>query len=261
MPRFGEAVEVVAHKTTHQDGGIDEINVQDLTGELADEQKSGWAKVSNKPTTFDPSVHKTSHQNEGADEVSVQDLSGELADEQKSAWAKVSGKPTTFDPSAHKTSHQNEGADEVSVEGLSGELADEQKSAWAKISGIPTIYPPIDYEYAESLAISQTTSTTYQEKVSLVFTPSASAHYLVIVNAVIQCSSTAGQTYGYFQIDDAETHLVNTRDTRGRWGFICVLIIELDATEHTLKLSYKTLSSSHTASIHYATITAIRLTL
>lgn len=86
-----------AHKTSHQDGGTDEINVAALSGELADEQKSAWAKVSGKPGTFPPSAHKASHQDAGDDELTVAGLSGELADNQP--------------PKAHATSHKTGGSD------------------------------------------------------------------------------------------------------------------------------------------------------
>jgi hypothetical protein len=87
-----------AHKTSHQDGGSDEISVEGLAGELTAEQKSAWTKVSGKPSTFAPEAHKTSHQDGGSDEISVEGLTGELTAEQKSAWTKVSGKPSTFAP-------------------------------------------------------------------------------------------------------------------------------------------------------------------
>ena len=87
---------LVKHAANHQDGGADEISIAALSGEAADEQKSAWAKVSGKPTTFAPAAHKTTHQDGGADEISIAALSGEAADEQKSAWDKVSGKPTTL---------------------------------------------------------------------------------------------------------------------------------------------------------------------
>ena len=103
------------HKEQHQDGGADEISIAALSGEAADEQKSAWAKVSGKPTTFTPAEHATSHQDGGADEISIAALSGEAADEQKSAWAKVSGKPTTFTPAAHKANHEPGGSDEIST--------------------------------------------------------------------------------------------------------------------------------------------------
>ena len=101
-----------AHKTSHQDGGTDEISVAALSGQLADAQPSTWALVSGKPTTFTPEAHKISHQDGGTDEISVPGLSGLLADAQT--------------PLAHKTSHQDGGLDEISVAGLSGLLADDQ---------------------------------------------------------------------------------------------------------------------------------------
>ena len=108
------------HRLSHQDGGGDEINVDGLAGDLADEQDSAWARVSGKPATFTPSAHKASHQDGGGDEISVEGLAGDLADEQDSAWTRVSGKPTTFSPSAHKASHQDGGADEIDATGLVG---------------------------------------------------------------------------------------------------------------------------------------------
>jgi hypothetical protein len=59
------------HKTTHQDGGSDEISVEGLAGDLADPQESTWTRVSGKPTTFPPEVHHTTHESGGSDIVSV----------------------------------------------------------------------------------------------------------------------------------------------------------------------------------------------
>ena len=81
MPKLGYTL---PHKTTHQDGGTDEL---DLTG-------------------MAPGAHKASHQDAGADEISVLGLAGLLADSQT--------------PLAHKTSHQDGGADELTVAGLAG---------------------------------------------------------------------------------------------------------------------------------------------
>ena len=88
-----------AHKTTHENGGGDEISIAGLSGEAADPQT--------------PKSHASTHANGGADEINVGGLSGLLADGQT--------------PLAHKSSHQNGGTDEISVAGLSGELADGQK--------------------------------------------------------------------------------------------------------------------------------------
>lgn len=110
-PDYDKSATPTAHKTTHQDGGTDEISVQGLSGLLADGQT--------------PLAHKASHQ-DGTDEISVAALSGQLADAQPSTWTLVAGKPTTFAPEAHKTNHQDGGTDEISVQGLSGLLADDQ---------------------------------------------------------------------------------------------------------------------------------------
>jgi len=89
---------IKGHKTQHENGGVDEISVAGLSGQLADGQT--------------PLSHKTSHQDGGTDELNVTGLAGQLAD----------GQPTI----SHKTNHQNGGTDEISVAGLSGQLADGQ---------------------------------------------------------------------------------------------------------------------------------------
>lgn len=76
-----------AHKTSHENGGTDEISVAGLSGTLADPQT--------------PTSHKTSHENGGADEISVAGLSGTLADPQT--------------PTSHASSHQHGGSDEVAT--------------------------------------------------------------------------------------------------------------------------------------------------
>lgn len=57
-----------AHASSHENGGLDEIDVTGLSGLLADPQT--------------PLGHATSHQNGGGDEISVAGLSGVLADPQ-----------------------------------------------------------------------------------------------------------------------------------------------------------------------------------
>jgi hypothetical protein len=57
--RLSDAREPTAHHLTHEDGGTDEVSVSGLSGELVDEQKSAWAKVSGKPTEFDAGSIKT----------------------------------------------------------------------------------------------------------------------------------------------------------------------------------------------------------
>lgn len=104
---LNENLETPEHATTHENGGTDEINVDGLSGTLADPQT--------------PDAHKSTHENTGSDEISVAGLSGELADPQP--------------PKTHASTHQNTGSDEINVAGLSGTLADEQKVTVRKNTG------------------------------------------------------------------------------------------------------------------------------
>jgi hypothetical protein len=126
-----------AHASTHEFGGGDVINVDQLSGrllgsqfvEVQDEGAGGanahtinfaGAGVSSSVATDVatvtisgvPVAHASSHQNNQSDEIDVTGLSGLLDDAQT--------------PLAHSTTHENGQADEISVAGLSGELADPQ---------------------------------------------------------------------------------------------------------------------------------------
>jgi hypothetical protein len=132
-----------AHKTTHENGGGDEMSVSGLSGLLADAQT--------------PLTHKTSHQDGGSDEISVAGLSGLLADKQdalkiqghavtetalgnnKILVYKTSGDQFVYEdkgtPAGHHTTHEVGGGDVISVNGLSGVLVDKQDADY--IQGKP----------------------------------------------------------------------------------------------------------------------------
>ncbi len=57
------------HAAQHEDDGIDEIDVSNLSGVLADAQPSTWDLVASKPSTFAPSAHKTAHAGGGTDKL------------------------------------------------------------------------------------------------------------------------------------------------------------------------------------------------
>ncbi len=123
-----------AHAASHENGGLDEIDVTGLTGLLATQQnptahligggahsadtianlntKLSDATLDDASATRTPTAHAVSHTNGGSDELNVAGLSGLLADAQT--------------PSPHDTSHENGGLDEIDVGGLSGLLADGQ---------------------------------------------------------------------------------------------------------------------------------------
>lgn len=100
-----------SHKTTHENGGTDEISVAGLNGVLADAQ----------PPANHNLVDTTKHPVSGL-------TTGHVL---KALSSTTYGFGTVPDatPTAHKTTHQDGGTDEISVAGLSGVLADAQTPA------------------------------------------------------------------------------------------------------------------------------------
>lgn len=93
--RNTDARNPVAHKTSHQNGGGDEISVLGLSGLLGDSQT--------------PLSHKASHQNAGLDEINVAGLSGELADDQPPKAHDFGGSKHTQDTTADVNAKLSDG--------------------------------------------------------------------------------------------------------------------------------------------------------
>jgi len=94
----GDVDALATHKTSHQDGGSDEIDVTDLSGELADDQPPKEHPLAgNKHTS-----------------ATLAQLNAEISD------ATLDKDTDTRTPTAHKTSHQDGGSDEINVAGLTG---------------------------------------------------------------------------------------------------------------------------------------------
>jgi len=91
---------VLPHAPQHENGGQDELELDDLRGTLADPQT--------------PTAHSATHEIAGADVLDVTGLSGVLAQ----------GQPIAD----HHSTHENGQGDQVYVGGLHGVLADNQPS-------------------------------------------------------------------------------------------------------------------------------------
>lgn len=93
-----------AHAATHENGGSDEIEVENLatsavsTSFVLKPDGAGGVTFGSLPT------HVASHENGGGDEISVAGLSGLLADGQT--------------PTSHASTHSDGGSDEITVESL-----------------------------------------------------------------------------------------------------------------------------------------------
>lgn len=207
-----------AHKTSHQNGGSDEINVAGLSGELADPQpakahslggvehnadtlanlntKVSDATLDDSGDPRDPNTHAASHQNGGSDEISVAGLSGELADNQP--------------PKAHASSHEDTGADEISIAGLAGESAElaTHKAATTGVHGAGTdhlalfgaaseVVSKVVWKDAPARALTDADRTVSSGYVDLDLTASTSSSAkFAILNLILHLDSyTTGRIY------------------------------------------------------------------
>ena len=132
----------------------------------------------------------------------------------------------------------------------------------AVMSGMPY------YDYAESESISTTTSTSWQDKTTLTFTPSSTTSYLIVASGLVAQTSTLGYrpTIVRMTIDGTE-YMINrfVRTSGGTeneyYGFAANNIVSLDNTEHTIKIQYAAsyALSSYTAKIRDARIVAYKV--
>jgi hypothetical protein len=118
--------------------------------------------------------------------------------------------------------------------------------------------------YAESEALSTTSNTNWEDKITLTFTPTTNEDYLIIATANYRGSRTDLDTKVRLVQDDTIVHA----DTIGRPGsdttssyytFGVMRKVTLSATLHSFKLQYCSSSTPAIAGINFAHIAAIRL--
>ena len=118
-------------------------------------------------------------------------------------------------------------------------------------------------EYAESEGLSTTTSTSWQDKATLTFTPPSSGDYLVIATANYRGSSTSYDVYVQLTQDGTTITSSNGRPGSGTtanyYTFGVMRKVTLDASQHNFKIQYHSSSTSGTAGVNYAHIVAINL--
>lgn len=116
-----------------------------------------------------------------------------------------------------------------------------------------------DVQYGETEAESNTTSTTYQDKNTLTFTPGAQGHYLVVSSALIKNSTGARYVYGNYVLDGS-TLAEQSYYTKDGTDYVPMFHLERDEltkASHTLKIQYK-IGTTGTAYIKNARSVAIR---
>ncbi len=115
-------------------------------------------------------------------------------------------------------------------------------------------------KYAESEEISTTTSTSYQDKTTLTFTPDTAGDYIIIATATVYGSSTSYDFRTQLSVDGvaSSTSNIETANTSNRYLWGIVKKVNLTAASHTIKIQYSTESSSYSAKIAHARIVALR---
>jgi len=120
-----------------------------------------------------------------------------------------------------------------------------------------------DYYTSGSETLSSTSSTNWQDKTILTFTPSTAGNYLIMATAKINLDVATngyqpainftidGTEYGYWQagLSDATDYLT----------FATMMNASLSVASHTLKIAYRTTSATYAGYIRDARIVAVKL--
>jgi len=119
-------------------------------------------------------------------------------------------------------------------------------------------------EYAESEGLSTTSSTSWEDKAILQFTPPSLGDYFIIATANYRMSTTNRDTKIQLIQDDTIIHTSNLRrpgsgTTSEYYTFGVMRKVTLDAGLHSFKLQYCSSGTPGIAGINYAHIIAIRL--
>lgn len=118
-----------------------------------------------------------------------------------------------------------------------------------------------DYETAISETQSQTTSTSYQDKTTLTFTPASAGDYLIIATADLSAANNTSSALARLTYDGASQGEMTREPTVAShfYTFGMIRRLSLTAASHTFKIQYRSESGSYNAYIKNARITAVRI--
>lgn len=141
---------------------------------------------------------------------------------------------------------------------VSGALADLQSNNGVYMTFHS--YTNYDFRYGESLGQSDTTSTAYQDKVTLTFTPPTSGDYIIIADAEVKGSSTSYRSLARLYIGTTvyQELMYRVKDTLDWYPFNALKRLSLSAST-TIKIQFCSSSTSATASIRNARLIAFKL--
>jgi len=136
----------------------------------------------------------------------------------------------------------------------------------AYIRNARLIIMSLQSEYAESEELSTTSSTSWQDKVTLAFTPPDDGDYLIIATANCRGSATNRDVNIRLVQDDTIVHTDTIRrpgsgTTANYYTFGVIRKVTLDAALHNFKIQYCSSGTPGIAGINYAHLVAIKLSL
>ncbi len=123
-------------------------------------------------------------------------------------------------------------------------------------------YPNYETGYQESLGISVATSTTYQDKIVLSFTPQVTADFFIIATAEVQGTSTDYQAWAQLAVNSSTFQELRYRVKDATdWYPFCALkrIAMNENTNYVISLQYCTNNAGATASIRNARLLVMSL--
>jgi Na+-transporting NADH:ubiquinone oxidoreductase subunit NqrC len=123
-------------------------------------------------------------------------------------------------------------------------------------------YPNYEVSYQESLVASSTTSTTYQDKVSVSFTPQVTADFVIIAVAEVQGSSTSYQAKARLTVGSTtyQELAYRVKDTTDWYPFSGLKRLTLNGgTNYEIKIQFSTNNAAGTARIRNAELIILSL--
>lgn len=205
-------LETENHASEHQNGGADEINVEGLSGLLADAQKSNIYEDGNLVST----------------QKGINIISGSLIN--------VSGSVSTdrvnitidgdanIEEETHAAEHANGGNDELNVAGLSGTLADAQNiQLYDDGSIIPATWPRVNFQSGTDISIvvsSDAVNSRYNVQINSTATTGApaDANYVVTSSDATLTNEHVLTAGNYIDVSTATISFDPTELSDATWG-------------------------------------------
>jgi hypothetical protein len=123
-------------------------------------------------------------------------------------------------------------------------------------------YPNYEISYQESLTSSQTTNTTYQDKVSISFTPQVTADFVIIAAAEVQGSSASYQAKAQLAVNSTayQELAYRVKDPTDWYPFNGLKRLTLNGgTNYEIKIRFCTNNAAGTARIRNARLIILSL--